>query len=346
MSSAILNIEIIVEKKSWQNLLNKVKFYDFYHTYDYHYLSKSNDEKPILIKYESKGNIIGLPLLLRRIFDTDYFDVTSVYGYVGPIHNNLNAAFDNFNFKNQLNQFFIKNNIISVFSRLNPYICDQDLILKGIGDLVQLGRVVNIDLTKTLDDQRHIFSKTTKRYINKGKKQCSIRLSNSKADVSTFIKLYYENMDRVNAKKGYYFTKDYFDYFINSNDFQTDLLLAIYNETKEIISAAMMIKTNDIIQYHISGTRNDYLHLTPVRLLIDEMRVRGTLEGYQYFNLGGGLGSVEDSLFRFKSSFSKDFKNFEIWKYIVNQEVYDQLTDQFSDLNAEGDFFPKYRSDE
>ncbi|GAA4278926.1 GNAT family N-acetyltransferase [Aquimarina mytili] len=344
MSLSVLNIEVIEEKLEWQNLLNRVKYYDFYHTYDYHQLSKAIDEKPILIKYEDNGTVIGLPLLLRKIFDTEYYDVTSVYGYAGPLHNNIDASFDNSDFISQLNQFFYEKKVVSVFSRLNPFIKNQEAILGELGDLIELGKVVNIDLTQDVDTQRSVFSKTTKRYINKGRRLCSIRHSNSKEDISAFIKLYYENMDRVNAKKNYYFTEEYFDYFINSDDFQTDVLLATYNETNEIISAAMMVKTNDIVQYHISGTRNDYLYLTPIRILIDEMRINATSKKYKYFNLGGGLGASEDSLFRFKSSFSKDYKVFKVWKYIVNQEIYDQLTEQYATLDNETDFFPLYRA--
>ncbi|MEW7291831.1 GNAT family N-acetyltransferase [Aquimarina sp. 2304DJ70-9] len=344
MSLPVLNIEIIEEKVEWQNLLNMVEYYDFYHTYDYHQLSKAPDEKPILIKYEDKGNVIGLPLLLRKIFDTDYYDVTSVYGYAGPLCSTINSSFNNLDFASQLNQFFREKKVVSVFSRLNPFIKNQEIVLKGLGDLVQLGTIVNIDLTQDIDIQRSVFSKTTKRYINKGRKLCSVRLSNSKEDISTFMELYYENMDRVQAKKNYYFTEDYFNYFINSSDFKTDVLLATYNETNEIISAAMMVKTNNIIQYHISGTRDDYLYLTPIRILIDEMRIKGTSENYKYFNLGGGLGGAEDSLFRFKSSFSKDYRDFKVWKYIVNREVYDQLTSQYTDLDNETDFFPLYRA--
>ena len=105
-----------------------------------------------------------------------------------------------------------------------------------------------------------------------------------------------------------------------------------------------MIKTDSIIQYHISGTRDKYLHLTPIRVLIDEMRIRGTEQGYKYFNLGGGLGSSEDSLFNFKASFSKDFKDFKIWKYVVNQSLYENLVKQYSDLNGNQEFFPLYRN--
>ena len=131
---------------------------------------------------------------------------------------------------------------------------------------------------------------------------------------------------------------------MNSNDFDAEILFAVIEETNEIISGAIMVKTNNIIQYHISGTRNEYLHLTPIRILIDEMRIKGTEQGYTFFNLGGGLGSEEDSLFNFKASFSKDFKNFKIWKYIVNSKVYDTLVSQYTDLNSNQDFFPLYRN--
>ncbi len=344
MSLPVLHIEIIDEKKEWQDLLKKVQYYDFYHTYDYHQLSKSSSEKPILIKYEENGNIVGLPLMLRKVFDTEYFDATSVYGYAGPVHNDINAAFDNTDFANQLKNFFIENKIVSVFSRLNPFINYQEIIFKGLGNLVELGKVVNIDLTKDPDTQRAAFSKTTKRYINKARKLCSVRSFESKEDILTFIDLYYENMDRVNARDNYYFTQDYVDKFMNSNDFDADLLLAIHNESGDIISAAIMVKTNNIIQYHISGTRNDYLYLTPIRLLIDEMRLKGVAQNGKFFNLGGGLGGNEDSLFRFKSSFSKVFREFKVWKYIVDQQVYDTLADRFGKANDDTDFFPKYRN--
>jgi lipid II:glycine glycyltransferase (peptidoglycan interpeptide bridge formation enzyme) len=153
-------------------------------------------------------------------------------------------------------------------------------------------------------------------------------------------------MDRVNAADMYYFDENYFLNFIDNNEYKTDIIFALLKDTHKIISAAMMIKTNNkIIQYHISGTLNDYLNLTPIRLLIDEMRIIGTREGYKYFNLGGGLGSQEDSLFQFKASFSKDFKKFKVWKYIVNEQIYEQLCNNNTYLsnNENITYFPLYR---
>src|SRR5690606_7773702 len=113
---------------------------------------------------------------------------------------------------------------------------------------------------------------------------------------------------------------------INATDFNVELLIATHNETKEIIAGAIFMKRNGIVQYHLSGTREAYLQLNPIKLLIDEMRIMATKENLTFFNLGGGLGSNEDSLFRFKSGFSKDYKGFKLWNHIVNEHVYKELT--------------------
>jgi len=337
------NLNIITTKKEWKKAINNARCFDFYHTYDYHNLSKLEGETSLLIEYKEEDKIIYLPLIKRKIKGTDYFDAISVYGYAGPIQKNVNETFDNSKFLKALNLFFKNEKIVSVFSRLNPFIEYQETILKNIGLIEELSSVVNIDLTKDIDDQRTIFSKTTKRYINKCRKTFDFRISNTEKDILTFIDLYYENMDRVNAKDTYYFSKDYFLNFINSEDFKTEVLLAIDKESGKIISAAMMVKTKNIIQYHISGTRNDYLNASPIRLLIDEMRLKGTKEGFRYFNLGGGLGNQEDELFRFKSSFSKDFKPFKVWKHIANETVYEKLVQKNNVKNIDSNFFPLYR---
>ncbi|GGD10129.1 GNAT family N-acetyltransferase [Hyunsoonleella pacifica] len=336
-------LRIISTKKEWKDAIKSVGHYDFYHTYDYHTLSKLEDETPLLIEYTEDNKKIYLPLIKRKIPNTEYFDATSVYGYAGPLQININSAFDNSIFVKKLNEFFEKEKIVSVFSRLNPFIDYQELILKGIGKIEELSNVVNIDLTKNVDEQRTTFSKTTKRYINKCRKTFDFRLSNSKEDILKFIDLYYENMDRVNAEDKYYFSKQYFFDFIKSDDYKTSVLLAIDKEREDIISAAMMVKTNNIIQYHISGTRNEYLNISPIRLLIDEMRLKGTEEGFKYFNLGGGLGNQEDELFRFKASFSKDFKPFKIWKHITNEKTYKELVTKNKTGDLDSSFFPLYR---
>jgi hypothetical protein len=340
-------IEVIEDKDRWRGTLKEVADFDFYHTYDYHQISKLKNEKAILLKYVEGEIIICLPLIIREIEGYSYKDVTSVYGYSGPLSRNIPVNFNNSNFINALNQFFIQESIITLFTRLNPFILNQNTLLKNLGDIATLGNVVNIDLTKNLDEQRVAYSKTTKRYINKSRKRLVIKFSNkTQDDIDAFTEIYYENMDRVNAKEHYYFSKEYFTQLLLSKEFKTDLLIAYDSETSEIVSAAIMIKTNTIVQYHLSGTRNKYLHLSPLRLLIDEMRIKATQEGYTFFNLGGGLNNTNDELFKFKCSFSKYLFPFKVWKHVINEEVYDEICKAKNiDLAKDNPiYFPAYRS--
>lgn len=342
-------IEIIKEKKQWDSVLELIPDCDFYHTFDYHQIAKSSDELPILIKYTEADKIIVLPLLIRSIPGTPYSDVTSIYGYPGPITKNITENFDNTNFRIQLNELFHENNIISAFSRLNPYIPNQEICLNKMGEVLKMGNVVNIDLIKNLDTQKHSYRKRLKTHINKSRRYCTVVKASTKEEVLDFMDIYYENMRRVNAKKQYFFNKEYFFGLKNSNDFKTEILLAVNNETEQVIAGAMFIKKGDIVQYHLSGAKEDQLNLYPIKLLIDEMRIIATREGYRYFNLGGGVGNKEDSLFEFKSGFSKDFKQFKLWEYIVDEKIYHDLVKEKQEKECVilykkcSEYFPCYR---
>ncbi|WP_198027628.1 acetyltransferase [Seonamhaeicola sp. S2-3] len=338
-------LEMITEKDKWQKTLSEIGKYDFYHTYEYHLLSKKTDETPVLILYKTeKNSLIALPLLIRNIQNSDYKDATSVYGYAGPICNKLASNLNTFEYQQTIFKYFEANNIISVFSRLNPFMPCQTEILNGLGKIVHQGKVVNIDLNLDIDIQRRNYRSRLKTHVNKARRLCSVRKAVNKEDLEAYINIYHENMDRVKAKNLYYFEKCYFENMVKSPSFDTDVLLAIENETGTIVAGSMFVTTNNnIVQYHLSGTKNDYLHLTPTKLLIDEMRLIANERGCKFFNLGGGLGgSDHDSLFNFKASFSKDFKDFNLWKLIVNKTAYNELVAK-KGINKDASFFPLYR---
>lgn len=338
-------IEIIKKKEIWDNLVKKCDSADFYHTYDYHHASKAKGEEPALIYYRENESTILLPLLFRKIEYSLYKDATSVYGYPGPLTKNIDSGFDHGFFQKELHRLLREQNIISVFSRLNAFIPHQENCLHNLGRTETLGRVIYIDLNRTLDEQWSDYYKRLKTYINKSRTIYTIKKGNTTTDLETFIGLYHENMRRVNANEAYFFNKGYFLDLINSRNFGTELLLAIHKESGKIAGGALFTKKNKFVQYHLSGTSERYLDLNPIKLLIDEMRIKGTEENYSYFNLGGGVGSKEDSLFYFKSGFSKNSIPFKVWKYTVNQKIYEDLVQRRKDIgrDEELEYFPSYR---
>jgi len=344
-------IEIITDREEWSSFMKLIGHFDFYFTYYYHLLSKKDGERLMLIAYREMDTLIALPLLIRDIEGTSYKDATSVYGYAGPLCKTKQkdpAVFDNSRFKAELQRFLIDNKIVSVFSRLHPYLDYQANLLKNIGCISSPGCVVNIDLTLPMDIQRQQYNSRLKTYINKARRVYDIVEGTKEEQIEEFIEMYYENMRRVDADAYYFFERRYFYQLMISSNFKVKLLLCSRKDTGELIGGAMFIKTGYIVQYHLSGCKEEYLHLNPIKLLIDEMHVLATEENYTYFNLGGGLGVREDSLFQFKASFSKDLKPAGFWKYIVNKEVYDDLVAQSKigqkhEEQGETDFFPAYR---
>lgn len=343
-------IEFITERGSWNKFMKQIGHFDCYFTYYYHYLSKKEGEKAALVAFSEGETRIALPLLLRDISGTEYRDATSVYGFAGPLSNTRSTekgTAEYRQFRSELYRFLLEEKIVSLFVRLHPYIDYQDRLLSGLGEISNPGSVVNIDLTLPLDIQRQRYSSRLKTYVNKARRLYSIIDGKEEDYIEKFIELYYENMRRLEADPYYFFDKRYFYQMMISSFFKVELLLCSLTETGEIIGGAMFIKTGNIVQYHLSGCKEEYLHLNPIKLLIDEMRLRATEEGYTYFNLGGGKGVREDSLFRFKALFSKDHRPAKFWKCVINQEVYDWLTaelhEKFPTAASDTDFFPAYR---
>ncbi|WP_299365444.1 peptidoglycan bridge formation glycyltransferase FemA/FemB family protein [Winogradskyella sp.] len=342
-------IEVIKDKKLWKEQIDLAVNPDFYHTYDYHQLSKNEGEEPVLIKYVDGQISLLIPLLLRAIENSNYKDATSVYGYAGPLVQHMDDSFNRDHFHNTFNEFLNEHHIVSVFSRLHPFIAHQEMILDGLGEINTLGKVVYIDLKDTIENQRAKFNRRLKTYLNKSRRSCTVIEGDIDKHLGDFKRLYHQNMERVEADDSYFFTDEYYREVLSSNDYKSELSLCIHNESQEIIGASMFMKKGNIVQYHLSGLSEDHFELNPIKLIIDEMRIKSTNEGYEFFNLGGGLGSREDSLFRFKSSFSKEFKEFKTWKYIVNEDAYNGLTkskfgQDFEMYKNETDFFPLYRS--
>jgi len=341
---------IELNNPEWDEYVKSSYMYDFHHTSAYHKIEYSKGDEALLFVASSEINFIALPLIKRAIPDTIYFDATSVYGYAGPISSKALNEFPE-NIISFFKEYFLKycndHKIISIFSRLHPLI-KQNLFFNSFGELKDLNKVVTIDLTEPVDVQRQHYSKSNKNQINQLKKKkgysALILDSSDKEGILDFIDVYTETMDRVNANKFYYFDYEYFKSLLENKSFKSNLI-AVYKDGK-MCSAGIFTESNVIMQYHLSGTKNEFIKDNPMKLLLDEARLLANTKGLKYFNLGGGVGgSDDDSLFQFKASFSKNFYQFSVWNLVVNEDVYDRLNDE-KKIKKEDypNFFPLYRA--
>lgn len=343
----MFTIIVSEQKEEWNNAIALSNRYDFYHTWDYHQLSKQNNEgNPILFLLKQGEDFICLPVLLREIPSVKgYYDFTSVYGYAGPLFSETITDALSTIFAKNVREYCLNNNIIAGFSRLHP-LFSQDHIISKLGDIINNSETVCIDLSLTLQEQRKDYRKSNKSEINQLRKKATIIWS-SKDDqaIAAFRKIYDENMRRVSAKAYYFFDDAYYKKFLNSNSYRAELLFVEIEGKK--VATAIFVFSGDIIQYHLAGTDQDYLRVAPIKYLLDEMRIYGTEQGYKYLHLGGGTSSnPEDPLLRFKRGFSKNMTQFTTFKSIFNEKVYTDLSKTCADENKDFDsnYFPLYRN--
>ena len=332
---------VITEHDVWSKYISKADEYDFYHTWEYHHLDQTGE--PILFVYEEHDVFIACPFIKRKIEHTEWFDLTSVYGYSGPFSNQKISTIPNeiqLNFAQNFKDFLSTENYVSVFARLHPFL-NQVELLSNLGGLIQNGKTIYIDLSTSLADQRNAYHKRLWRQIKQLKnKNYVIKLSKESHEINRFGKMYQENMDRLSANPAYYFDQKYFYDLCHSNEIDCKLL-AIYDES-EMICAAIIGVSNSVIRNHLSATHVDYTKESPSKLLTDEISLIGRKINLKYFHLGGGLGGKFDSLFDFKAYFSPLLLDDFIWCYIANEEIYQQLNLQYNPLNLNKKF-PSYR---
>lgn len=339
----MLNEINIHQEREWKKIVSQSFEFDSYHTWEYHNLTK--DGIPVLLVYEENNDFIAIPLLKRNIPNTDLYDMTSVYGYTGPISNRLFSDISTEmqeNFKRELYQFFKENHIVSVFSRLNPFL-DQLPLMNSFQGIHDNGNGVVINLEQSLEEQRLKYESSLLKQIRRLKSLgFCVQESKSPKAIKEFSEIYTENMKRVGASGYYMFTEEYFKIFLSSMEFHSKLFIVYHDD--EAVCGGIVLFNSKIIQSHLAATKTAYLKYSPAKFLTDEFSLIGRQLGMKYFNLGGGLGFKKDSLFDFKSSFSDIYYDYKTWRYISDPETYLKLLmDANIDPDHPVDYFPLYR---
>ncbi len=356
-----MNIQVIdLSSPLWLQTLQKLR-HDFYHLPEYIALESrrvSAIPKAILIVEHDK--IFFVPYLLRQCNDifglefttSEVFDVISPYGYAGILLSQAAANTPEFIEVaiNQLKHLFHTKYVCSAFFRLHP------LLNQGFEEIYQAddcqvnGETVSIDLRLSSAEMWQQTRPEHRNNINRSKRNgITARIVPFQPYIKEFVEIYEETMERVGALNLYYFS---IEYFLALGDALGDKLhLCIVELGEESICAGLFTECCGIVQYHLGGTRTNFLKQAPSKLMFNYVRDWAKERGNEVFHLGGGVGGAKDSLYHFKAGFSKQRHNFITLRLITDQKKYLQLVNLRAkvlntevDKILETDFFPAYRS--
>jgi Acetyltransferase (GNAT) domain len=362
LSTSIKSQVVSPVDSEWQKYLDIVP-HDFYHLPGYLELeSQRHQGKPEAIAIEDGDRVFFLPYIIRECHQsadllslsrTPIYDVISPYGYPGMV---TNLAGQNPQFVEKcletVYDYWHAKNICSAFLRLHPMLNHYIDPSRSNPDrfiISERGDVVICDLT---NDPAAIWKQIRSSYrnkINKSKRAGFVAKMVSVDCLDTFIEIYIETMHRVNANATYFFTRKYFEGLVRAlGDRLHICLVEIDGETA---AASLITEVNGILQYHLSGTKAKFLPQSPTIFMFDYLMTWGKQRNNQYLNLGGGLGSSQDSLYHFKSGFSDRVAPFMTMQSIINQELYTYLV-QLRAMTVNrtiaefenSSFFPAYRS--
>lgn len=343
----VLTVYTLEQNEQWDTVVRSFKEYDVYWLSGYvKAFQIHGDGEPVLF-YFIDGCTRGINVVMKRDVAKDerfagrikegrYYDFATPYGYGGWI---IEGEYTEGLFR-AYESWIQKNGIISEFVRFHPMVKNHDAS-SSFYNVIQLGEVVHMELSSPDDIWNNIISKN-RNMIRKAIKN-DIKIYNGRFPeiYEKFRTIYNATMDKDGAEEYYYFEPDFYVSLLNDLPQNAQVFWA--EKDGQIIAASIMIGANGYLDYHLSGSLREYSSLAPTNLLLYQAALWGYANGYKTLYLGGGVGSGEDSLFKFKRAFYKgDLNHFYIGKRVYDQEKYDELLRLRTEVENPG-YFPKYR---
>lgn len=324
-----------------------------FHRYDVYYLSGyvrafhlHGDGDPYLLFYETDGLRAIYVYMRRKTALEGIYDSVTPYGYGGVLfegdtsESNLQLFWAAYMDKMQ------EEHIVDNFVRYHP-VLKNAIPMKAVSNVIDLGKTVAFDLSSPELIWDNIISKN-RNMIRKAEKN-GIEICHGKdiALFQDFARIYNATMDKDHAEAYYYFEKPFYDSIYNDLYDNYEMFYAVYEG--QIIAMSIILYANDQMHYHLSGSLMEYRNLAPSNLLLYKAALWGCQQGFETFHLGGGVGSGEDNLYKFKAAFNKNSVfQFSIGKHIFNQAVYNELVrirkESDPSFDESSPYFPLYRS--
>ena len=233
--------------------------------------------------------------------------------------------------------------LVSLFVRYHPLL--NDAPPSDVGTAVRHGDTVCVDLSLPEDVQWRQTRENHRRDIRRAlERGYTARIDNERASFEVFQRLYADTMERRHATAFYRFGERYFDGLYRA--LGDRIHLAVAEREGVVVSAALFVETNGIVQYHLSGNDGSDTSALPTKVLMDHARRWAKARGNRWLSLGGGVGASDDSLLRFKRGFSALARPFWTQRIVMDERAYSELVAMRGpslDPDVRDGFFPLYR---
>lgn len=334
-------------REEWNRALEEAKIRDIYYEHRYLCMAEDNGEgEASLAVFRSSDGLVLYPFLLREI-DMDghrsgYKDITSPYGYAGPLvlpSNGGNEVALAKAFRDCMSEYMAGERVVCEFVRFHPLLQNVRL-MSALIPVQHVRETVYVDLRCSAHEiWTSSISSKTRNHIRKAIK-VGVRVAERGGEaIKDFRQLYIQTMDRVRAGSYYYFSDAYFSRLAQIVAEEGVVLEASVSD--RLVASVVLFASGPFAHYHLSASDPAFRSVPGTDLLLWEGIKWAKERGARYFHLGGGYSGTHDTLFRFKAGFSPLRANFHVGRVVVNPEVYEEFVSKTG--TSESDYFPKYR---
>jgi lipid II:glycine glycyltransferase (peptidoglycan interpeptide bridge formation enzyme) len=155
-------------------------------------------------------------------------------------------------------------------------------------------------------------------------------------------------MGNNHASSQYFFSDRYFRQLRKA--LGANIHLMFTRHEGQVASAGLFIESNGSMHAHLAGVNEQFRRLSPLKILLDDVRRWARERGNALLHLGGGRGGRDDSLFAFKARFSPRRHQFYTGQWIVNRAAHNLLCKERQAYASKAglvllnpEFFPTYR---
>jgi hypothetical protein len=305
----------------------------------------------------SGGARFFLPFIIRRVPpqlapDNTSYDVTTPYGYAGPLvsHDAGATETERDRFLRGALAAFVEGlrseGVVSAFSRLHPLRPLDTTALEQFGSVIESGPTVAIDLSLSEDRVWRQMRANHRRDIAKAVAGGDIaEVDATWTQLPVFAQAYRQTMARVGAGEYFMFTDDYYLQLREALG-ANHVHLWIVRHGSDVMAGALFTECAGIVQYHLGGALDRFLPRAPLKLLFHSAITWFRARGNRWLHLGGGVGGARDSLLHFKLGFSPCILPFHTWRVVVDVDRYSKLLLNAGwkvNPDAQSSFFPAYR---
>jgi hypothetical protein len=314
--------------KTYKNILKNFSGLNPFYSLEYCQHSELKKMNYFLFKKNDKY-IILLPIFLNEITaftnnkNTKYYDVTSPYGFSGPLFNQQILSVDINQFWKEVDSWYKSNHIITEFIRFSLNDNHHNYSGKLLPTLKNIkGRLT--DFNQIWNNCKQKVRTNYRRAEKNGLRAAIYSKTISKEHIESFYGIYNKTMLRKKASDTYFYTKDYFENIIYNNPNSIALVLIYKDNTP--ISTELIIIENDTVFSFLGGTLNEFFEDRPNDFLKIEVIKWGLENNLKYYALGGGR-TDNDGLYKYKKSFfpTDEDVTFYTGRKIINHDIYQSL---------------------